>query len=181
MNCHIRDRVHVQREPGQAKLQVCVVSSWLWSQRLPVTIVWRCLAFSALTLFVGQQEGHPACKKCEVLAWLCVWSKEQMICILSSWRHCHPVISCSSKMRNGLPFWWRLTQVVLEKRLLNECNSSTSIVWHSWPLHIEAPYKSHTDILNLQSTTSQHCVDYIKCCYWCFINILFAVMQPYLN
>jgi len=29
-------------------------------------------AFSALTLMVGQQEGHPACKKlsCGVLAWL---------------------------------------------------------------------------------------------------------------
>jgi len=33
-------------------------------------------AFSALTLLVGQQEGHPACKKLsgEVLAWLSVWN-----------------------------------------------------------------------------------------------------------
>jgi len=30
-------------------------------------------AFSALTLLVGWQEGHPACG--EVLAWLSVWSK----------------------------------------------------------------------------------------------------------
>jgi len=39
-------------------------------------------AFSALTLLVGQQEGHPACKKLsgEVLAWLSVWSEVQ-ICI----------------------------------------------------------------------------------------------------
>jgi len=39
-------------------------------------------AFSALTLLVGQQEGHPACKKLSsgVLAWLPVWSKVQ-ICI----------------------------------------------------------------------------------------------------
>ena len=31
-------------------------------------------AFSALTLLVGRQEGHPACKKLsgEVLAWLSV-------------------------------------------------------------------------------------------------------------
>ena len=37
------------------------------------------LAFSALTLLVGRQEGHPACKKLsgEVLEWLSVWSKEQ--------------------------------------------------------------------------------------------------------
>jgi len=34
------------------------------------------LPFSALTLLVGQQEGHPACKKRSggVLAWLSVWS-----------------------------------------------------------------------------------------------------------
>jgi len=33
-------------------------------------------AFSALTLLVGRQEGHPACKKVSggVLAWLSVWS-----------------------------------------------------------------------------------------------------------
>jgi len=48
-------------------------------------LAWRCelllmlLAFSALTLLVGRQEGHPACKKLsgEVLAWLSVWSKVQ--------------------------------------------------------------------------------------------------------
>ena len=35
------------------------------------------LAFSALTLLVGRQEGHPACKKLSggVLVWLFVWSK----------------------------------------------------------------------------------------------------------
>jgi len=37
------------------------------------------LAFSALMLLVGQQEGHPACKKLSggVQAWLYVWSKVQ--------------------------------------------------------------------------------------------------------
>ena len=36
-------------------------------------------AFSALTLLVGRQEGHPACKKLcgGVLVWLSVWSKVQ--------------------------------------------------------------------------------------------------------
>ena len=36
-------------------------------------------AFSALTLLVGRQEWHPACKKmsCGVLAWLSVWSEVQ--------------------------------------------------------------------------------------------------------
>jgi len=34
-------------------------------------------AFSALTLLVGWQEGHPACKKLSggVLAWLSAWSE----------------------------------------------------------------------------------------------------------
>jgi len=36
-------------------------------------------AFSALTLLVGRQEGHPALKKLSggVLAWLSVWSEVQ--------------------------------------------------------------------------------------------------------
>ena len=35
---------------------------------------------SALTLLVGQQEGHLACKNLSggVLAWLCVWVKVQI-------------------------------------------------------------------------------------------------------
>jgi len=42
-------------------------------------------AFSALTLLVGQQEEHPACKKLSggVLAWLPVWS-EMQACIWPS-------------------------------------------------------------------------------------------------
>ena len=37
------------------------------------------VTFSALTLLVGRQEGHPACKKLSggVLAWLSVWSEVQ--------------------------------------------------------------------------------------------------------
>jgi len=41
--------------------------------------------FSALTLLVGRQEGHPACKNLSggVLAWLFVWS-EVYTCIWPS-------------------------------------------------------------------------------------------------
>jgi len=37
------------------------------------------IAFSALTLLVGRQEGHPACKKLSsgVLVWLSIWSEVQ--------------------------------------------------------------------------------------------------------
>jgi len=47
-------------------------------------------AFSALTLLVGRQEGHPACKKLSggMLVWLSVWGEVQ-ICIWSSRCHCH--------------------------------------------------------------------------------------------
>ena len=40
-------------------------------------------AFSALTLLVGRQEGHPACKKHKsggLLVWLSVW-REVQTCI----------------------------------------------------------------------------------------------------
>jgi len=45
-----------------------------------------CYAFRALTLLVGRQEEHPACKELsdEVLAWLSVWSDVQIVCIWSS-------------------------------------------------------------------------------------------------
>jgi len=54
-------------------------------------LITNCLdVFSALTLLVGRQEGHPACRKPSggVLAWLSVWSEVQ-ICISPSWCHCH--------------------------------------------------------------------------------------------
>ena len=46
-----------------------------------------CYTFSALTLLVGWQEGHPACKKLssEVLAWLSVWSEVQTCIWPSQW------------------------------------------------------------------------------------------------
>jgi len=43
----------------------------------PISFVaFSAVAFGALTLLVGKQEGHPACKilSGEVLAWLSVWT-----------------------------------------------------------------------------------------------------------
>ena len=79
-------------------------------------------AFSALTLLVGRQEGHPACKKQSggVLVWLSVWCEVQT-CMWPSWCHCHSLSLAPVKSRLVLPFWYRLTQVVLEKRPLNAC------------------------------------------------------------
>ena len=79
-------------------------------------------AFSALTLLVERQEGHPACKKLSggVLAWLSVWSEVQT-CICPSWCHCHSLSLASIKSRLVLPFWYRLTRVVPDKGPLNVC------------------------------------------------------------
>ena len=74
------------------------------------------ISFSALTLLVGRQEGHPACKKLSggVLAWLSVWIDMQT-CMWPSWCRCHSLSLASVKSRLVLPSWYRLTWVVLEK------------------------------------------------------------------
>jgi len=62
-----------------------VLPFWYWLTRVVpekgplngfVFCFFYSLALSALTLLVGRQEGHPACKKLSggVLAWLSVWS-----------------------------------------------------------------------------------------------------------
>jgi len=64
------------------------------------------IAFSALTLLVGQQEGHPACKKLSggVLAWLSVWS-EVHTSIWPSRCHCHSLSQdCISKIQIDFTF-----------------------------------------------------------------------------
>ena len=95
----------------------------------------RANPFSALMLLVGWQEGQLACKKLSggVLVWLSVWSEVQT-CMWSSWCHCHcylPLVCLSApylgvylasvKLRSVLPFWYLLTRVVLDDRLLNGC------------------------------------------------------------
>ena len=79
-------------------------------------------AFSALTLLVGRQEGHPVCKKPSggVLEWLSVCSEVQT-CMGSSWCHCHSLSLASVKSRLASAFWYRLTRVVPDKGPLNGC------------------------------------------------------------
>ena len=81
-----------------------------------------CSAFSALTLLVGREEGHPACKKQSggVMTWLSVWSEVQT-CIWHSGCHCHSLSIAPVKSRLVLPFWYRLTRVVPDKGPLNVC------------------------------------------------------------
>ena len=94
----------------------CLVAHCYWCSTVCV------FAFSALTVLVGRQEGHPACRKLSggVLAWLSVWSEVQT-CIWPSWCHCHSLSLASLKSRLVLPFWYWLTRVVPEKGPLNGC------------------------------------------------------------
>jgi len=67
--------------------------TWMWynAQIVVYQTFWTsCDAFSALTLLVWQQEGHPACKKLSVgmMAWISVWGQVQ-ICIWPIWCHCN--------------------------------------------------------------------------------------------
>jgi len=81
--------------------------------------VW--FAFSALTLLVGRQEGHPACKKHKsggVLVWLSVCSEVQT-CIMAQLMPLPPLSLASVKSRFVLPFWYWLTWVVPDKGPLN--------------------------------------------------------------
>jgi len=74
-----------------------------------------------LTLLVGRQEGHLACKKLE---W---WGAGMVICLervadmhMSQLKPL-PLTVASVKSRLVLPFWYQLTRVVLEKGPLNGC------------------------------------------------------------
>jgi len=60
------------------------------------------IAFRALTLLVGRQEGHPACKKLSggVLAWLSVWSEVQT-CNMAQLILLPLTVSCFSKIQIG--------------------------------------------------------------------------------
>jgi len=80
------------------------------------------VAFSALTLLVGRQEGHPACKNWVVRYWCgylsvarCKW-----------FAYCSVDATATPSSLAPVKFWCRLTQVVLEKRPLNACSSSSS-------------------------------------------------------
>ena len=78
-------------------------------------------AFSAFTLLVGQQEGHPACKKLSGAFWhgylSGVWCRLAYGPADATATHC----LASVKSRLVLPFWYRLTRVVPEKGPLNGC------------------------------------------------------------
>ena len=77
------------------------------------------IAFSALTLLVGRQEGHPACKNWVVGCWRVYLSGAR--CRLAYGPADATATHClaSVKSRLVLPVWYRLTRVVSGKGPLN--------------------------------------------------------------
>ena len=118
-------------------------------------VIYTNSAFSALTMLVGWQEGHPACKKLSggVLAWLSVWS-EMQTCIWHSWCHCHSLSLASVKSRLVLPFWYWLTRVVPDKGSLNVC-SVVAIQTESLTTPRQQLMMQHSDVLQMQLKEQQ--------------------------
>jgi len=75
---------------------------------------------------VGWQQGHPACKKVSGGASMVICLGQGADLHMAQLMPLPLTVSCSSKSRLVLPFWGRLTQDVLEEKLLNGCNSVVS-------------------------------------------------------
>jgi len=71
--------------------------------------------FSALMLLVGRQEGHQACKKLSGGCWHGYLFGRGADLLVTQQMLLPLIISCSSKSRLVLPFWYWLTQVVPDK------------------------------------------------------------------
>ena len=83
-----------------------------WYLNIMPSVLWRC--------WLADRKGIRPVKKLSggVLAWLSVWSEVQT-CIWPSWCNCHSLPLASLKSTLVLPFWYRLTWVVPDKRPLN--------------------------------------------------------------
>ena len=89
-------------------------------------------AFSALTLLFGRQEEHRACKNQVMRCWcgylfgarcrLFAYGSVDATAISKP-----PSSLASYKSRQVLPFWYWLTDVVLEKRPLNGCSIKITV------------------------------------------------------
>jgi len=80
------------------------------------------MTFSALTLLVGRQEGHPAVKKTERWgAGVVIYLERGADLHMARLMPLPLTVSCFSKIQIGSPFWYRLTRVVLDKGPLNGC------------------------------------------------------------
>ena len=120
--------------PARRHTRALAMAAHCWRVAASPTRTWNLSSFilqvscsslvDAFTLLVGHREGYPACKSCdEVLVWLSAWREVQIVCIWSSWCHCHPKTPsslASFKSRLVLPLWCRLTQVFSGKEAVKQ-------------------------------------------------------------
>jgi len=154
-------------------------------------------AFSALTLLVGRQERHPACKKLSggVLAWLSVWSDLHMAQLMPL-----PLtISCFSKIQIGFTFLvlahlgspgkrvvkrvcvcYNSQNLILTFDLLYFCNLSTgpsvSDVWTVFRRVVQQRRRSRTNVYVA-------CISFIVAvphgmCVWHRLQIVLMTVFP---
>ena len=135
------------------------------------SVLWCC--------WLGGRKGIRPVKQLSggVLAWLSVWSEVQT-CIWPSWCHCHSLSLASVKSRLVLPFWYRLTRVVLDKGPLNGCvcvviiyglhssafplNDSQCLLFLSLHSIMSSKNCSHTHLFNVQSTKAVYNLRYVE-------------------
>jgi len=110
----------------------------------------------ALTLLVGRQEGHPACKKTEWWGDGIVISMERDADLRPSWCHCHSLSLASVKSRLVLPFWYWLTRIVIS------CNmwSKTQHKMHSLFLKLVIINVSQLIVSHNAMRIRRYCVTY---------------------
>ena len=77
------------------------ISVIFWDTVYKYVSVWYCLGFSALTLLVGRQEGHPACRNWVVGCWHGHPSGAR--CRLA-YGPADATVSCFSKIKTGFTF-----------------------------------------------------------------------------
>jgi len=100
-----------------------------WDASIHLCSLWP--HFCLLMFFLQQKCSVQRKLSDKMLVWLSVWNLVHIVCIWSSWCHCHPntLLSFATfKSRLILSFWYRLYQVVLEKRPLNRCSCSSSSI-----------------------------------------------------
>ena len=121
-----------------------------------LSVLWHC--------WLGVRKSIRPVKKLSggVLAWISVWSEVQT-CTWPSWCHCHSLSLASVKPRLVLPFWYRLTWVVLDKRLC----VINPVVYHNITIILQPLYRSTCVSRHLRLRTWGFC--------WCKVLLPHAL------
>ena len=79
-------------------------------------------------------------------------------CIWPSWCHCHSLSLASVKSRMVLPFWYRLTRVVPEKKAVKHvCEFYFKIQYFNFDWKIQSHFFTVTETLNSEKSDSYQC------------------------